>query len=573
MIVLGLSGALGHDAAAAILVDGEVVAAAEEASFLGEHHAPGRMPIEAARYCLTAAGVSAKAIDIVAFPFAHVPITSPARWHYARRHWRSPGHAVRALLDGNRAFRDVRERVLSAGESLGVNFARARLVPVEHHLAHASSAYHFSGFAAKTAILTIDRCGEFTTTLAAYGERGRIHKLAEWYAPDSLAGLFGAFTEYLGFTQNDGEPDVMAMAHHGDPERFDLSRLVRRSSGDFRIDTRYANAIGGRRYTGLEREVSFGTALVDWLGPPRAVDSPDEPYVHYAAALQALFEATCLDVVDAHLKPILDETGSLAVAGGGARNGELNRRLLARSDVRAMYVPSAAGDAGTALGAAGFVAAALGEPPGTLRHAYLGPAFTTRQCIEALEAYLHRPHWRPLRDVPGETARLLAAGHPVAWFQGRLEFGQTPLGARGILGCPSVPGIVKRLALHAPVDRWRDPVLSMLDRAAPQLIGEAAVAPFASTSVPLAAAGRRRIADEHIEKVHVHRVGADAHPRFVALLDALELATGDGVVLNEPYALGRGPLVNSPKDALDLFYGSSLDHLVMEDILVTKGDG
>ena len=176
MIILGLSGALNHDPSAALLVDGEVVAAAEEERFIRDKHAKNRMPLEAARYCLQEGGVAAKQIDVVAFPYAPISLASGARWHYARRYWYAPDRALDALFNGNRRFRRNRSRVHQLGDDLGIDWNRTEFVPVEHHLAHASSAYHLSGFPEKTAIMTVDGKGEYATTFFGYGENGRIHQ-------------------------------------------------------------------------------------------------------------------------------------------------------------------------------------------------------------------------------------------------------------------------------------------------------------------------------------------------------------------------------------------------------------
>ena len=212
MIVLGLSGALGHDPSAALLVDGVIVAAAEEERFVRDKHAKNRMPIESAHYCLSAGGIDPADVDVLAFPYAPISLSSPARWRFASGYWYAPERALDALLNGNRRFRRNRRRVHEAGRILGIDWRRTEFVPVEHHLAHASSAYHLSGFEEKTAILGVDGKGEYTTTFFGYGEHGRIHRIKEFYDPDSLSGVYGAMTEYLGFEMLDGEYKVMGMA-------------------------------------------------------------------------------------------------------------------------------------------------------------------------------------------------------------------------------------------------------------------------------------------------------------------------------------------------------------------------
>jgi len=572
VIILGLSGALDHDPSAALLVDGEVVAAAEEERFVREKHAKRRLPLAAARYCLEAAGVATRDVDVVAFPYAPVPLSSPARWHYARRHWYAPDRAVAALVDGNRRFRRNRRRVLGLGRTLGIDWARTRFVPVEHHLAHASSAYHLSDFEGPTAIMTVDGRGEYATTFFGWGEAGRIHPIREFYDPDSLAGVYGALTEYLGFEMLDGEYKVMGMAAYGDRTRVDLGRLLRTWPGGFRVDTRYVNTVGLRRHKDAGVGFYFGERLVRWLGPRRTGEDIDEPYVHYAAALQDLFERACLGLLGHYLGDVLRRTGRLAFAGGGALNAKLNQRLLALDDVRELFVQPAGGDAGTSLGAATFVAAAEGERVRPLRHVYLGPAYDDDACVRAVAGRRGLEAHRPA-DPVAEAARLLAAGHPLAWFQGRMEFGPRALGARSILGCPSTPGIAERINAQIKFrERWRPFCPSLLDRIAPDVIGSSHPAPYMTITFDVAEHWRKRIPEVvHADgTARVQVVTRAANPRFYALLEAVEALTGDAVVLNTSFNRRGEPLVCSPDDALDMFLGCDLKHLLLEDLLVIK---
>ena len=186
LIVLGLSGALTHDPSAAIYVDGKLIAAAEEERFIREKHAKNKMPLEAARFCIQFAGIRPGDVDVVAFPFAKIPLTTPARWHYASRYWYAPDRSLDAIFNGNRHYRRNKRRVKQLLDQLHISWDKIEFDAVEHHLAHASSAYHLSGFKDKTAILGIDGKGEYATTFFGYGENGRIHKLKEFYDPDSL---------------------------------------------------------------------------------------------------------------------------------------------------------------------------------------------------------------------------------------------------------------------------------------------------------------------------------------------------------------------------------------------------
>ena len=572
MIVLGLSGALGHDASAALLVDGELVAAAEEERFERDKHAKGMLPLAAARYCLADASIRPERVDAVAFPYAPVSIFGPARWHYARRHWYAPDRALDAVLNGNRRFRRKRREVLALGTELGIDWKRTAFRPVAHHLAHASSTYHLSGFAGPVAVLGVDGRGEYATTFFGVGEGGHIRRLAELYDPDSLAGVYGAVTEYLGFEMLDGEYKAMGMAAYGDADRVDWPQLFGRRGGRLRVDTRLVNTVGLRRYKAGGRGFFFGPGLVGRLGPPRRSDAADEPYVHYAAALQRDYEAACLALIDRYLAPVLAAGGQLAFAGGGALNVRLNQRILARPDVQSLFVQPAAGDAGTALGAASFVANAAGDVVAPLRHVYLGPAFSTAECLEAAGRRAGVRVER-LDDVPGRTAQLLAAGHPVAWFQGRMEFGPRALGARSILGCPSIAGMADRINAEIKNrERWRPFAPSLTDAVAAEVLGTTHPAPYMTVAFDVAAAWRRRIPEAvHVDgTARAQVVTRDVNPRYYALLERLGALAGAPVALNTSLNRRGEPIACTPNDALDVFEGSNLAYMAMEDLLVSK---
>jgi carbamoyltransferase len=576
LAVLGLSGALGHDPSAALYIDGSLVAAAEEERFTRDKHAKNALPVEATRFCLAQAGITPGKVDVVAVPYAPIGLDSPARWHYARRYWYAPDRSLDALFNGNRRYRRYVGKIRAMLESLGFDWEALAFEPVEHHLAHASSCYHLSGFTEKTAIMGIDGKGEYATTFFGYGESGEIHKIKEFYDPDSLGGLYGAITEYLGFEMLDGEYKVMGMAPYGDPGKYDLSRLVDYGDGQFRVNTRLANVIGLRRYKENGKGFYFSPKLVDWLGPRRQDEAADEPYIHYAAAMQQLFEDVSLHLMDYYLGDIIRETGLLAFSGGGALNVKLNQKIIARPEVKELFVQPASGDSGTAVGAASWASVRRGVAVEKMRHVYLGPAFSNEQVIEACEAHPGRPRFENIDEVPARVAALLAEGHPVAWFQGRMEFGPRALGARSILGCPSVPGVADRINEQIKFrERWRPFCPSMLERVRREMFRVDHPAPFMTFTF--------EVEDEWKERVPevVHEDGTargqalepDCNPLYYALMEELEKLTGNGVVLNTSLNRRGEPVVCSPTDALNMFFGSDLQFLVMEDILCTKPPG
>ncbi len=571
--VLGLSGALTHDPSAAIYVDGKLIAAAEEERFIRDKHAKGKMPFEAAKFCLEYAGLKPNDIDVVAFPFAKISLRTGARWHFARRYWYAPDRALDAIFNGNRHYRRNVRRVRELLDRLGIDWDGIEFDAVEHHLAHASSAYHLSGFKEKTAILGIDGKGEYATTFFGYGENGKITKLKEFYDPDSLGQLYASVTEYLGFEMLDGEYKVMGMAPYGDPDLYDLSRLVDFDGKSIKVNTKLVNTVGLRRYKEGRKGFYFSQKLIDWLGPRRKGDIADDPYIHYAAAMQKLFEDISLKLIDYYLGDILKETGKLVFAGGGALNVKLNQKILDLPYVDELFVQPAASDAGTAVGAASYACSKRSVPPETMKHVYLGPAYTTEQCITACQEHPGKPVFERIDKVPMRTAEILAAGNPVAWCQGRMEFGPRALGGRSILGCPNHKGIADKINEQIKFrERWRPFCPSILDTVAAEIIKTDHPAPFMTITFEVSEEWKQRIP----EVVHedgtsrVQIVSEDTNPRYYALLKEMEKLTGNGVVLNTSLNRRGEPMVCSPEDALEMFFGSDLEYLLLEDLLVTK---
>ena len=573
LTVLGLSGALGHDASAALYNNGCLVAAAEEERFIRDKHARHKMPLEATRFCLAEAGLQPADVDVVAVPFAPISLCSAGRWHYARRYWYAPDRSLDALLNGNRRLHRYINGVRSMLEGLGFKSGKFQLEPVEHHLAHASSCYHLSGFSEKTAIMGIDGKGEYATTFFGYGENGKIHKLKEFYDPDSLGGLYGAITEYLGFEMLDGEYKVMGMAPYGDALKYDFSRLASFEAGELRVDTRLANVVGLRRYKEGGKGFYFSQRLVDWLGPRRVGDVADEPYIHYAAAMQALFEKISLQMMDYYLGDIIRETGLLAFSGGGALNVKLNQKIIARDEVKQLFVQPASGDSGTAVGAASYASTRRGVPVEPMRHVYLGPSFTNAQVVAACQAHPGEPQFSQIDDVPQRVADLLAQGHPVAWFQGRMEFGPRALGARSILGCPSIAGVADRINEQIKFrERWRPFCPSMPVAVGKQMFKVDHPAPFMTFTFAVNESWKSRVPEVVHEDgtARAQLLEREYNPRYFDLMEELEKLTGNAVVLNTSLNRRGEPVVCTPTDALNMFFGSDLQYLVMEDVLCVK---
>ena len=573
LTVLGLSGALSHDPSAALYIDGKLIAAVEEERLVRDKHAKNRMPYESAKFCLEQAGITPADVDVVAIPFAPISILEKARWHYAKRYWYAPDRALDAIFMGNRRYNRYYKKIQWCLEQLGFDLKKIKIEPVEHHLAHAASAYLCSGIQEKTAIMGIDGKGEYATTFFGYGENGKIHKIKEFYDPDSLGGLYGAMTEFLGFEMLDGEFKVMGMAPYGDPDIYDLSRLAKFENGELVINTDYANVVGLRRYKEKGKGFYFSPKLIEWLGPKREGDIADDPYIHYAASVQALFEKLSLEMMDYYLGDIIKETGRIAFAGGSALNVKLNQKIIARDEVKELFVQPAAGDAGTAVGAAAYISQQRGVPVEKMEHVYLGPEYTNEEVIAACAKHAGKPQWQKIDNVPEHIAKIMVDGNPVAWFQGRMEFGPRALGGRSIIGCPSIPNVADRINAQIKFrERWRPFCPSMLDTVAEKMLKVDHPSPFMTFTFEVSDEWKTRVPEV------VHEDGTSRaqvlerqyNPRWYDLMLELEKLTGNGVSLNTSLNRRGEAMVCSPKDALDMFYGSDLQYLIMEDILVVK---
>ena len=572
-LTLGLAGAVGHDAAAALFRGGELVAAVEEERLTRRRHARGEMPYHAVRQCLQIAGVRAAEISRVAIPYAPISLFGAARWHYARRHWYAPDRALDCLFNGNRRYRRHLRQLRSLLEQLHIPPDQVRIVPVEHQLAHAASAWLLDEPEGKTAIFCNDVKGEYSNMLFAVGEGGRIVKRREFHNPDSLCGMYAALTDYLGFEILDGELRVMGIAPLGDPDKYDLSPLASCRNGMLKVNNKLIGTVGLRRYKARSQGHYFSEKLVRMLGPRRVGNLVDDPYLHYAAAIQKRYEDLAVELVEHHLGDVLDETGILAVAGTGAMNLRLNQRLAAMDRVKRLIVHPACGDSGTAIGAAAHAIRLAGVKPEPVNNLLLGPGFDSRQCVEACRNHRDKPRWEELEDPHARAVELLAAGELVGWFRGRLEFGQRALGNRSVLANPqqeNVPELINRQVKFREVKRPF--AAAVLTEASRDLLGHQQPDPYRSIGVHIDAAWRQRY--PHIAyadgSTRVQVVDPERFPDFHRLLTLFEGKTGHPLLISTSMSRPGEALACSPEHAIELFVNSGLKYLILENLLVTR---
>ena len=511
MKILGWTGPFFiYDPAAVILVDGKIAAAAEEERFTREKHAAGSTSLKSIEFCLKKSGVRSGEIDAAAFPWS-----------------------LRASV-GNR------DTVFGILKGIGINVPEKKVFFVEHHMAHAASAYLLSGYE-DAGIMSIDSIGEFTSAFFAEGHNGRINKIKEMSLPEPLGSFYSTMATYLGFDPNDGEYKVMGMAAYGDASKADLSGIT--------------------RFDGL----------VERFGPPREGDELGEPYIHIAAAAQKLFEDAVIKLMEAHLGKTLSRTRNLVFAGGSALNVVLNRRLMSHHLVKNLFVQPASHDAGTPLGAAVYAARELGDSIDPMKDVYLGPSYTD----EEIEPFLNSEEltYQTSPDIEKEVAGLLKDGKVVGWFQGRMEFGPRALGNRSILGNPGIRGTKDRINDMVKFrERWRPFCPSILKEYAKDIIGSDIDTPFMTMSFKVLDAWKDRIP----EVVHVdgtarpQTVREKDNPRFYALIKHFFEKTGIPVLINTSMNRRGEPMAASPADAVNMYLGSGLDYLAIGDFLAQR---
>lgn len=593
--VLGIS-AYYHDSAAALLVDGHLVAAAQEERFSRKKH-DARFPANAVCYCLAEQGIGLQDIDYVVFydkPLVKFERLLETYLTYAPEGLRSFVAAMPIWLKEKLYLKDVLKKELATLSGLKPK-AQPTLLFNEHHHSHASSAF-FPGPFERAAVLCLDGVGEWATTSVWLGEGNRLTPQWEIDFPHSLGLLYSAFTYYTGFKVNSGEYKLMGLAPYGQPKYVDVihKHLIDvKDDGTYRLDMRYFNYATGLTMTNRRFDELFG-------GPPRKPESKlTQREMDIARSIQAVTEEIVLRLA----RTAERELGAdfLCLAGGVALNCVANGRLLREGPFRDIWIQPAAGDAGGAVGAA-FAAwhQYLGKPREVNGHdqmvgTYLGPRYRNEEiavCLDSIGAKYKRIEDPAL--IP-RLAKLLAEENVVGWFQGRMEFGPRALGGRSILGDARSPRMQSVMNLKikyresfrpfAPAvcaeraSEWFD-----LDRASPYMQFVASVRADKRVTVPAEQeelsgieklnVSRSRIpAVTHVDyTARIQTVHADTTPRFHRLLEEFGRLTGCPVLVNTSFNIRGEPIVCTPQDAYRCFMRTEMDYLVLENLLLAKKD-
>ena len=595
MYILGLS-AYYHDSAAALLKDGEIVAAAQEERFSRKKH-DARFPVNALNYCLAETGISLAEVDRVAFydkPFLKFERLLETYLAFAPRGFKSFRMAIPLWLREKLFQKDLLAKELKklAPE---VNWLD-RLLFSEHHLSHAASAFFPSPFD-EALVLTMDGVGEWATTSAAIGRGNGLEIFKEIHFPHSLGLLYSAFTYYLGFKVNSGEYKVMGLAPYGEPKYMQtiLDHLIDlKPDGSYRLDQSYFDYSTGLTMTNARFSTLFGA-------PPR---QPDDPLTQREMDLAASVQAVTEEAVLRMTRALREETGieNLCLAGGVALNCVANGKVLRDGAFKRVWVQPAAGDAGGALGAALAVHHLTLDQPrpastgsDRMRGAYLGPVFEQADIEARLTAAGARFKVLADTELIETAAGLLASENVVGWFQGRMEFGPRALGGRSILGDPRSPQMQSVLNLKIKYrESFRPFAPSVLrehvadwfelDEDSPYMLMVADVAKSRRIGATAQEAGLFGIeklkvprstipAVTHVDySARIQTVHASTNPRYHALISSFHAKTGCPVLINTSFNVRGEPIVCTPEDAYRCLMGTEMDALVIGNCILMKDD-
>lgn len=600
MKILGIS-AFYHDSAAALLVDGDIIAAAQEERFTRIKH-DSSFPANAIRYCLQAGAISLSGLDAIVFydkPLLKFERLLETYYGFAPKGVVSFVNSIPVWIKGKLFLKKVIHEEL--GKIGGYDRRKACLLFSEHHLSHAASAFYPSPFE-EAAILTIDGVGEWATASISYGKGNSITLLKELHFPHSAGLLYSAFTYFLGFKVNSGEYKLMGLAPYGIPgsdrvNRYKtviLEKLVGlKSDGSIWLNQKYFRyATGLRMVNDRQWEKLFGFSR---RNPEEKIE---QHHADLAFAIQQVTEEIMMGMA-AEARKI---TGSknLCLAGGVALNCVANGKLLQSGLFDGLYIQPAAGDAGGAVGAAQAVNYLYFRNPrkvilpDAMQGALLGPEFTNQE-IEYFARYNKAVYTRfdNFPELAGRVAELLAGGSVIGWYQGRMEFGPRALGNRSILADGRDNRMQSRLNLRIKFrESFRPFAPSVpeenageyftLDRPSPYMLLVADVAKEHRIDRPdnyydLPPAERLQVirsdipAVTHIDNsARIQTVDAKTNPRFRELIGAYQKLTGCGVIINTSMNVRNEPIVCTPGEAYQCFMRTGMDFLVMGDLLFDK---
>ena len=547
--ILGISGS-NHDAAAALLKGGEVIASVEEEKLVRVRRMRG-LPVQAIRYCLETAKVAPKEIDHVALAR---PVYEGSGDQGAGDSW-IPKH-------------------------LKQEFPASKVVVLDHHLCHAAAAYFCSPFD-QAAVLTLDENGDMKTGSLSLARGNDLETLEESYFPDSLGNLFSRASALAGFSDSGDEHKLQWLSTWGEPVYAPVFRRMLQRDGESLVNLDQSFFQARRHDRG-----GFAEKFYDAAGLIPGQPLTDQSQADLAASVQQVLEETVTDICDQLVSG--HQVENLCLSGGVALNSLLVEKLEISGLFAGIFAQPAAGNAGNALGAALYCAHNLCGLPrhAGLEHLYYGPQYSDDEVKEVLENCKLRFRYLRTRDeVVAAAIVILQQGHILGWFQGRAEFGPRALGSRSILASPLAPYVNENLNQYVKHrEKFRPFAASVTEERADEFFEYGPMARFLATVGRAKPAHRETFSANLLanrpvndmkstdvpERMRVHTVSRKTNPLFWDLLDAFGRASGVPVLFNTSFNLFGEPLVCSPRDAVRSFYCSGIDHLIIGNFLVSK---
>lgn len=603
MKILGIS-AFYHDSAASIVVNGEIIAAAQEERFTRKKHDAG-FPANAVKFCLEYSGLELKDLDAIVFydkPLLKFERLLETYYAFAPSGFRSFITSIPVWIKEKMFLkRLIREELDKIGT---YDRKKTRFLFPEHHLSHAASAYYPSPYD-DAAILTIDGVGEWATVSLCHGQKEKITILKELRFPHSLGLLYSAFTYFLGFRVNSGEYKLMGLAPYGNPKSPDIEKYINiiktqlislKEDGSIWLNQDYFDYATGLKMVNEKKwEDLFGF---------RTRKPEDELLQHHCnlgLAIQHITEEAVL-LMAAEAKKL---TGSknLCLAGGVALNCVSNGKLQKSGIFENLFIQPAAGDAGGALGAA--LAANYiyyGQPRvidyrmDAMKGSYLGPSFSDLEVELMAKKYnASYTHFSDFSSLAEETAKLLATENVIGWVQGKMEFGPRALGGRSILGDPRSPEMQKKLNLKIKYrESFRPFAPSVLAEEVKDYFDYDGISPYMLLVHPVAEGIKKALPEgydnmnlrdklyhlrselpsiTHIDySARIQTVHPETNPRYYELISSFKKLTGTGVVVNTSFNVRGEPIVMTPNDAYRCFMRTEMDYLVVGNFLFSKKD-
>ncbi len=563
MIILGINNM--HDASAAIVIDGKVIAAAEEERFTRVKHTRG-FPKNAIAFCLAYAGIKISDVDLICASWKpwvlRVRITQAVKSVL-----KSPALFMAKASRGVGQMKGEWAELFKIRSLFEEHFGKGKykIEFVDHHLSHAASAFFCAPFD-RAAILTIDGAGEAETTVSWLGEGNSIKKLQATSLPHSLGQFYSAITGFLGFKIQSDEYKVMGLAAYGEPLYADHLRkhaIKLLPGGRYEVDPYFIDYH-------LARKGIFRKTTTDIFGQPRKKDEAvGRQHADIAASAQIIIEESIFHIAN-HLYE-KTKAEKLCLAGGVAFNCVVNGKLFKNTPFKEIFVQPAAGDSGSALGAAlyGDIKNTARERSYIMKSAYLGPSFSVTECETALKD-MNIPYEKLPEDVLlKRTAGELANGKLVCWFQGRMEWGPRALGSRSLIADPR-RGEMQEVINEKVKQRenFRPFAPSVLSEHAHEIFEYYHNSPYMIFTFPV----KKEYADKIPAVVHVDRtarpqaVFKDTNPRYWGLINEFYKITGVPLILNTSFNV-QEPVVCTPKDAINTFLKTRVDYLVIEDFI------